>query len=335
MGKDNCSATCRSDCPVSSCALVVGLSLILLASSCSAGDHDLVRELRQKGHDQGLGLIRVLNFVSDEVTFDPPRRFQRDPFSWWSFYNNTTSPDGRSIIGVYDSLMSGRKGQDITLEDIRAGRVKRQSPGIVYSDPEGKEKWHLPIHFHIGNLAISATGDKVGLQGKEGLAYVSVSSNEVQIIDPAADDPHSTSHRIAWSPSGDRIVYERDGKILVLDLASKQSKQLAAGFDPSWSPDGRWVAFRSPEGSGVLMSPSGNESKVVLPGKKLSGALRWSPDSEYLLCSESDAAFLPARLLTEMTSQLVIYRVRDGAQYVIVSAIPVGVGEAFEWIVKK
>jgi hypothetical protein len=74
---------------------------------------------------------------------------------------------------------------------------------------------------------------------------------------------------------------------------------------------------------------------MVLPGRKLSGALRWSPDSEYLLCSESDAAFLLARLLTEMTSQLVIYRVRDGAQYVIVSAIPIGVGEAFEWIVKK
>jgi hypothetical protein len=109
----------------------------------------------------------------------------------------------------------------------------------VYSDPDGKEKWHLPIHFHIGNLAIAATGDKVGLQGKEGLAYISVSSNAVHIMDPAADDSHSTSHRIAWSPSEDHIVYERDGKILILDLASRQSQQLAAGFDPSWSPDGR------------------------------------------------------------------------------------------------
>ena len=41
------------------------------------------------------------------------------------------------------------------------------------------------------------------------------------------------------------------------------------------------------------------------------------------------------RFLSEMSSQLVIYRVSDGAQYAIVSAIPVGVGEAFEWIVKK
>jgi hypothetical protein len=43
----------------------------------------------------------------------------------------------------------------------------------------------------------------------------------------------------------------------------------------------------------IVMSPFENESSVVLAGKKLSGALRWSPDSEYLLRSENDAAFLP------------------------------------------
>jgi hypothetical protein len=77
------------------------------------------------------------------------------------------------------------------------------------------------------------------------------------------------------------------------------------------------------------------EARPILVGKKLSGVLRWSPDSEYILYSENVAAVFPMHFLSEMTSQLVIYRVRDGAQYVIVSAIPVGVGEAFEWIVKK
>ena len=85
----------------------------------------------------------------------------------------------------------------------------------------------------------------------------------------------------------------------------------------------------------MLIAPSGGQTKSIVLGKRLSGALRWSPDSEYLLCSENDAAPFPARILTQLTSQLVIYRVSDGAEYAVVSAIPVGIGEAFEWIVKN
>jgi hypothetical protein len=318
-------------------ATLIGTALVAITSSCTAADPSLVQELRHKAQTEGLGLIRVLNFRSDEITFEPMNRTQRDPFSWWSFYNNTMSPDGTSVLGVYNRYTSGKKRQDITLEDLRTRRVKYPEPGIVLVDADGKERWHRTVlNFHLdANLAITSHSDKVALQGRDGLAYLTVASNELHVVDSTAGESHFTSHRVAWSPSGDQIIYERDAKILVLDLASMQSKQLAAGFDPSWSPNGRWLAFRSPEGSGVMMSPAGNESTMVLPGRKLSAALRWSPDSEYLLCSESDAAFLPARLLTQMTSQLVIYRVRDGAQYVIVSAIPVGDGEAFEWIVKK
>jgi WD40 repeat protein len=316
-------------------AVVIGAALLMMVSACSVADRNLVRELRHKGREHGLGLIRVLNFRSDEITFEPMNRQQRDPFSWWYLMTHVSSPDGSAVIAIYDRLESRKDGQDFSLDDRRAGREKRLPPGVVLVDPYGNEIWNRPVEFHVDNLAISADVDKVALQGKEGLAYLSVGSNELHVVDPSAGESHFMSGRIAWSPAGDQIVYERDGKILVLDLASKQSKQLASGFDPSWSPDGRWIAFRSPEGFGVVMSPFEKESRVVLPGKKLSGALRWSPDSEYLLCSENDAAFLPARLLTEMTSQLVIYRIRDGAQYVIVSAIPVVVGEAFERIVKK
>ena len=94
--------------------------------------------------------------------------------------------------------------------------------GIVAMDPRGNEIWNRPVAFHVDDLAISADGHKVALQGKEGLAYLSVGSNELRIVDSAAGESHFVSGRIAWTPSGDRIVYERDGKILVLDLASKR-----------------------------------------------------------------------------------------------------------------
>src|ERR1700736_1169099 len=81
-------------------AVVIGAALLMMASACSVADRDLVRELRQKGHDEGLGLIRVLNFRSDEITLEPMNRQQRDPFSWWYLMTNVSSPDGSSIIGI-------------------------------------------------------------------------------------------------------------------------------------------------------------------------------------------------------------------------------------------
>ena len=336
MSKNNSiDKRCRVHGRRSSSALAAGLSLMLLASSCRAADSSLVRELRRKGRDQGLGLIRVLNFISDEITFDPEERRQKDPFSWWYLMNITSSPDGTSLIGIYDPLESGRKFNHPPPEDLLAGRVKRLPPGIVLVDPNGKERWHATVmNFHLdANISITARGDKVALQGREGLACFSVASSELHIVDSTAGESHFTSHRVAWSPAGDQIVYERDGAILIYDLASKPIRQLARGFEPSWSPDGKWVAFQSPEGNGELIKATGGDTKLLTLGHKLSGALRWSPDSEYLLCSVNDAS--PIRMLTQLTSQLVIYRVSDGAQYAVVSAIPVGVGEAFEWTVKK
>jgi hypothetical protein len=46
-------------------------------------------------------------------------------------------------------------------------------------------------------FAISADGDKVALQGKEGLAYLSVGSNELRVVDPSAGESHFMSGRIA------------------------------------------------------------------------------------------------------------------------------------------
>jgi len=53
----------------------------------------------------------------------------------------------------------------------------------------------------------------------------------------------------SWSPDGKRIAYGTGGKLRVYEVATKQSKALAAEeagvLAPSWSPDGKEIAFYS------------------------------------------------------------------------------------------
>lgn len=101
---------------------------------------------------------------------------------------------------------------------------------------------------------------------------------------------------IAWAPDSRRVAFtgianglgnitigNADGTGLrVLDQASS----IASGerFDPAWSPDGRWIAFFSPEADGYvglyLVHPDGAglQRLEVSPPNPVRRDMSWSPD---------------------------------------------------------
>jgi len=50
-----------------------------------------------------------------------------------------------------------------------------------------------------------------------------------------------------WSPDGKRLVYRMDGGVRLYELDNDRSDAIAKGTDPTWSPDGNWIAFRDRE----------------------------------------------------------------------------------------
>jgi hypothetical protein len=51
------------------------------------------------------------------------------------------------------------------------------------------------------------------------------------------------------------------------------------------------------------------------------------------LYTEPDSANMFYRF-TELMDRLVIYRIRDGAEFVVISGVPKGVGWRYQWVVK-
>jgi Tol biopolymer transport system component len=85
----------------------------------------------------------------------------------------------------------------------------------------------------------------------------------------------------SWSPDGTQIAYrsERSGEpeIWVMNADGTDGRRLAAGLSPAWSPDGSLIAFSGRGGLSVIR-PDGTGLRA-LPHTEGGEYPSWSPDS--------------------------------------------------------
>ena len=118
---------------------------------------------------------------------------------------------------------------------------------------------------------------------RQQVAHVFVAS-----ADGAVSFPLTEGNWPSWSPDGRHLAFERNGRLLTIDVDGSNEKELAAGRWPAWSPDGARIAFVADRAIQVVNADGSSVRSLLSVKPDISGVsyaldqISWSPDGSLI-----------------------------------------------------
>jgi Tol biopolymer transport system component len=98
-----------------------------------------------------------------------------------------------------------------------------------------------------------------------------------------------------WSPDGSMIAYEGDDGLYVMNADGSDQRKLASGANPTWSPDGAWIAFAMGRDHGAdlwKIHPDGTGLAQLTNSTGWNELPAWSPDGSRLAFLRENAIYV-------------------------------------------
>jgi TolB protein len=213
------------------------------------------------------------------------------------------------------SHLSSQQGRP--LNGPLSWQFSTRQPRILYVAPDAQGNDQIFMLTVVGAEPIQLTQELYGIWdytvSADGAAIIYAAMREdggsdlwLMAVDGSQPQrllacPEGVCSGAAWSPDGQRLVYERrvmltpgaapgPPRLFWLDITSGQSvpvfedKQIL-GYGARWSPDSRWLSYVAPSSQGLQVYNVEDGRNVLIPSR-MGGLAEWHPQGGSLLVSD-------------------------------------------------
>lgn len=200
--------------------------------------------------------------------------------------------DIKSLAGHGNRLIFERDGY-LHLYDISTKKTTKLEISIKGDFPWAETKWE-DVTSSATSASISPNAKRAIFEARGDIFTVPAEKGDTRNITASSG---VADRRPIWSPSGENIAWftDKSGKGYELVIASQDGQTIEhsyplgeakLGWEPTWSPDGAYIAFTDNDVRiKVINVNTGEIISVDVGGNNLergNSGLTWSPDSKWL-----------------------------------------------------
>jgi Tol biopolymer transport system component len=277
--------------------IIVGLAVLVPACSLVAAEN-VRAELARLQKESGLSLTWYLSGVTTARFADRSVTQDKEPPPAGRFEDALLSPDGEEIAFPVSGPEYGGP---------RTLTVVRRNGSSVRIYPELSDSVATCWSHDKSKLVVHA---KTADARPPELFILDLASRTVRQF----GDVESYTSNQCWSPDDSQIVYGTKDEVRVYDVKGAIARTIARGVSPTWSPDGKWIAFKQGDDY-FAFSPSSSQTRELFKANKSRSGLWWSPDSRMVAYLNEGGTFWETlKVLDVGLIQIRVRRLADGAE---------------------